>query len=91
MSEGKARSPRRKQGSGDRAGHQDDSALRLLGSVMIGQNDEWIVLRRYFSRDSLDKLLPPAEAAMILSPVLLIMGSPVHQATWSTNRLHRQS
>ena len=47
----------------------DDSAPRLLGSVMIEQNDEWIVLRRYFSQDSMNKLLPPAEAAMILPPV----------------------
>jgi len=40
----------------------DDSALRLLGAVMMEQNDEWIVLRRYFSQGSMNKLLPPADA-----------------------------
>ena len=47
----------------------DDSALRLLGSVMIEQNDEWIVLRRYFSQESMSKLLPPADT-MIALPVV---------------------
>jgi hypothetical protein len=26
---------------------------------MIEQNDEWIVLREYFSQESMSKLLPP--------------------------------
>ena len=43
--------------------------LRLLGSVMIEQNDEWIALRRYFSRESMSKLLPPADT-MIALPVV---------------------
>ena len=47
----------------------DDSALRLLGSVMIEQNDEWVVLRRYFSQESMSKLLPPADT-MIALPVV---------------------
>jgi transposase-like protein len=47
----------------------DGSALRLLGSVMIEQNDEWIVLRRYFSQGSMSKLLSPAEATTMLPPV----------------------
>ncbi len=47
----------------------DDSALRLLGAVMMEQNDEWIVLRRYFSQESMSKLLPPTDATMALPPV----------------------
>ena len=47
----------------------DGSVLRLLGSVMIEQNDEWIVLRRYFSQESMGKLLPPADT-MIALPVV---------------------
>ena len=47
----------------------DDSAIRLLGSVMIEQNDEWVVLRRYFSQESMSKLLPPADT-MIALPVV---------------------
>lgn len=47
----------------------DDSALRLLGAVMMEQNDEWIVLRRYFSQGSMNKLLPPADAGIMLPPV----------------------
>ncbi len=47
----------------------DESALRLLGAVMMEQNDEWIVLRRYFSQESMSKLLPPTDATMALPPV----------------------
>jgi len=39
-----------------------DSVLRLLGSAMMEQNDEWIMLRVCFSQESMGKLLPPAEA-----------------------------
>ena len=47
----------------------DESALRLLGAVMMEQNDEWIVLRRYFSQESMSKLLPPTDATVALPPV----------------------
>lgn len=47
----------------------DDSVLRLLGSVMIEQNDEWIVLRRYFSQESMSKLLPSVDTTIALPPV----------------------
>ena len=36
---------------------------------MIEQNDEWIVLRRYLSQESMSKLLPPADT-MIALPVV---------------------
>ena len=47
----------------------DDSVLRLLGSVMIEQNDEWVVLRRYFSQESMSRLLPSADATIALPVV----------------------
>jgi len=47
----------------------DSSVLRLLGTVMMEQNDEWIVQRRYFSQESMKKLLQPGEPATMLPPV----------------------
>ncbi|OOR32458.1 IS256 family transposase, partial [Bacillus cereus] len=34
-----------------------ESVLRLGGSILQEQNDEWIVARRYFSRESMEKLI----------------------------------
>ena len=38
-----------------------DSALRLVGSVLIETNDEWEVGRRYFSKASMRRLREPAD------------------------------
>lgn len=38
------------------------SALRLVTMLLIEQNDEWAVSRRYFSLESMQLLKPPAEA-----------------------------
>lgn len=38
-----------------------DSVLRLLGSLLCEQNDEWIVGKRYFSEASMRKLADPIE------------------------------
>ncbi len=41
----------------------DASALRLAGALLIEQNDEWLVGRRYLSEESLALILrDPAEA-----------------------------
>jgi transposase-like protein len=41
------------------------SALRLIGMVLVEQNDEWAVGRRYFSLESMALLKAPRPAAMI--------------------------
>lgn len=41
----------------------DDSVIRLVGMLLVEQNDEWAVGRRYFSLDSMAALKdPPMEA-----------------------------
>ncbi len=42
---------------------------RRADVVMMEQNDKWIVLRRYFSQESMSKPLPPTDATMALPPV----------------------
>jgi transposase-like protein len=40
------------------------SALRLIGMVLVEQNDEWAVGRRYFSLESMDALKKPPAAML---------------------------
>lgn len=47
----------------------DDSVLKLLGSKMVEEDDEWIVLGRCLSQEFMSKLLPPTDAPIALHPV----------------------
>jgi transposase-like protein len=41
------------------------SLLRLVGAVLEEQNDEWAVGRRYFSQESMHKLLEPTPEEVV--------------------------
>jgi len=41
------------------------SLLRLVGAVLEDQNDEWCVGRRYFSAESMHKLLEPSSEEVV--------------------------
>jgi transposase-like protein len=41
----------------------DASVIRLAGALLIEQNDEWLVCRRYLSAESMNQLDAAAEPA----------------------------
>lgn len=41
------------------------SLLRLVGAILEEQNDEWAVGRRYFSQESMNKLLEPSQEEVV--------------------------
>jgi transposase-like protein len=45
------------------------AVIRLLGALLMEQNDEWLVGRHYFSETSMHKLLHPPPGAPIPMPV----------------------
>ena len=46
------------------------SALRLAGAVLMEQDDEWTVGRRYFSQESMAKL--KTEGASLRQPEIML-------------------
>lgn len=51
------------------------SAERLVGAILSECHDDWQINRRYFSQESMRKLLAPEDSLMIPAPVHL---EPVH-------------
>jgi putative transposase len=47
------------------------AVIRLVGSVVAEQNDEWVIARRYFSAESLAKLTNPDLHDPLPAPTLL--------------------
>ena len=44
----------------------DGAIVRLVGSLVIEQNEEWHLTRRYMSYESLAKVLKPESAERLL-------------------------
>lgn len=48
------------------------SVIRLVGSILIEQHEEWQIGRKYFSKESMYKLVKPAIATYTLAPEALL-------------------
>jgi transposase-like protein len=45
----------------------DASAIRLVGALLIEQNDEWLVQRRYLSAESMTLILSAAQTEEVMT------------------------
>lgn len=48
------------------------SVLRLVGALLIEQHEEWQISRKYFSKESMNKVVKPTIAPYTLTPVALL-------------------
>jgi len=42
----------------------DRAAMRVIGAVLAGQHDEWVIARRYLSESSMARLNEPRDTAL---------------------------
>jgi len=54
----------------------DTAAIRLIGAVLLEQADEWEVDRRYFSQESMRRLIEPE--LVVLTDAAPFRLAPIH-------------